>query len=214
MRWTLALAALAVAPSLAAQANDPDRQVQGSGALPAGWNARADRDRPMTALKFEKMGAGLHFTTGPAVIAWRDADAVTGAVHAEATFTQTKAPEHAEAYGMFIGGKDLKGAATAYVYFIVRGDGKFLVKKMAGTAATNVSTGWTEHAAIVKQDAAGKQTNKLEVSVARDGKVSWKVNGQEVYAMTLAPADAAGVVGLRVNHNLDVHVDGFAVHKM
>jgi hypothetical protein len=24
----------------------------------------------------------------------------------------------------------------------------------------------------------------------------------------------AGLVGIRMNHNLDVHVDGFAVHKM
>jgi hypothetical protein len=30
-----------------------------------------------------------------------------------------------------------------------------------------------------------------------------------------APESAfKGIVGLRVNHNIDAHIDGFAVHKM
>ena len=214
MRWTLSLAAASlVAVPLAAQ--DPDRNVAGSGKPPAGWNVRADRDRPLTALKFETMGGGYHFTTGPAVIAWRDADNAPGAFHAVADFTQTKAPAHAEAYGLFIGGKNLKDSTSTYHYFIIRGDGKFLVKKMMGNTATNVAGDWTEHSAIVKQDAAtGKQTNKIEVAAGKDGKVTFKVNGQDVTTLTLTPAEAGGIVGLRVNHNLDVHVDGFAVHKL
>ena len=32
--------------------------------------------------------------------------------------------------------------------------------------------------------------------------------------MAAAPGAMAGFVGLRVNHNLDVHVAGFAVHKL
>lgn len=213
MRWTPALAVLSLA-ALPLSAQDPDRSVAGTGKLPAGWNVRADRDRPLESLKFEPMGNGLHFTTGPAVIAWRDADNAPGAFHAIATFTQTTAPAHAEAYGMFIGGKNLKDSTSTYHYFIIRGDGKFVVKKMSGSTATNVTSGWTDHEAVVKQDAAGKQTNQVEVTAGKDGKVSWKVNGKDVYSMTLTPAEVSGIVGLRVNHNLDVHVDGFAVHKL
>lgn len=215
MRWTLALTTLAaVSAPLTAQQNDPDRKVAGGGQLPAGWSARTDKGAPLADVKFEAMGGGWHFTTGPAVAVWRAADAAPGALHTEATFTQTKAPAHAEAYGIFFAGKDLNADNFSYTYFLVRGDGKFLIKKMAGGTATNVTAGWAENAAVVKQDAAGKATNKLEISVGKDGKVSFLANGKEVHAMATTPGSTAGIVGLRVNHNLDVHVAGFVVHKM
>jgi len=215
MRWTLSLAALAtLALPLAAQQHDPDNKVAGGGKLPAGWSARTDKNAPMSDVKFDAMGGGWHFTTGPAVIVWRAADATTGGLHTEATFTQTKAPMHPEAYGLFIAGKDLGADNFSYTYFLTRGDGKFLIKKMAGGTASNVTSGWAESDALVKQDEAGKATNKLEIAVGKDGKVSFKANGKEVYAMDAAPGAMAGIVGLRVNHNLDVHVAGFVVHKM
>jgi len=46
------------------------------------------------------------------------------------------------------------------------------------------------------------------------GKASFTVNGKEVYATESSKIDAEGVVGLRVNHFLDVHVEGFAIHKL
>jgi len=215
MRWTLSLVTLAALSfPLAAQQNDPDKKVAGGGTLPAGWSARTDRNAPMDNVKFVAMGPGWHFTTGPAVIVWRATDVTTGCVHTEATFTQTKAPEHAEAYGLFIAGKDLSDANYSYTYFLTRGDGKFLIKKMAGGTATNVTEGWAENAALVKQDAAGKATNKLEIAVGKDGKVSFMANGKEVHSMAAAPGSMAGIVGLRVNHNLDVHVSGFVVHPL
>jgi len=215
MRWTMSFAMMAaLSIPLAAQQSDPDKNVAGGGKLPAGWSARTDRNAPLTNVKFEAMGPGWHFTTGPAVIVWRAADAVTGALHTEATFTQTKKPEHPEAYGLFVAGKNLNDSTISYTYFLTRGDGKFLIKKMAGSTATNVTTGWTENAAFVKEDAAGKATNKLEIAVGKDGKVSFMANGKEVHSMAAAPGAMAGVVGMRVNHNLDVHVAGFVVHKL
>ncbi|HEX9895031.1 MAG TPA: hypothetical protein VGA78_13960 [Gemmatimonadales bacterium] len=217
MRWINALAALSVvALPLSAQEKDPDKKVAGGGTLPVGWSARLDKaDASLANVKFAAMGSGWHVTTGPAVVLWKEADNTTGGFHAVASFTQTKAPAHPEAYGMFIAGKNMKNDSTVtYTYFIIRGDGKYLVKKMTGKTAANLTQGWTESAAVVKQDSAGKQTNKIEVSAGQDGKVSWKVNGQEVYSATMTPAELNGVVGLRVNHNLDVHVDGFGVHKL
>jgi len=66
---------------------------------------------------------------------------------------------------------------------------------------------------VVKKDDAGKATNKLEILVGTD-KVTFSVNGKEVFSMPTTAGAMSGVVGLRVNHNLDVHVDGFGVHKM
>lgn len=212
MRLTLATLALLTAP-LAAQNADPDKPVQGGGKLPSGWSARVDKDAAMTNVKFETMGpTGLHVTTGPAVILWKEADKGAGGFHTEATFTQTKAPEHAEAYGLFVGGKDLKGAGQAYTYFIVRQDGKFMIRSRTGATTANVMP-WTENAAVVKADAAGKATNKLEILVGKD-KVTFSANGKEVHSMPLTAGAMDGIVGLRVNHNLDVHIEKFGVHKM
>ena len=208
---TLAATALFALPASAQRASDPDRDVAGGGTLPAGWSARVDRDRPFANVKFAPMGNGLHVTTGPAVILWRNADKAAGTQHIVATFTQVTSPQHPEAYGLFFAGNDLEGAGQSYVYFLVRKDGKFLIKKRQGAETANVTEGWTDNAAVVKEDANGKATNKLEIAVAAD-KVTFSVNGKVVH--TMAGGGTDGIAGLRINHNLDVHVDGFAVHKM
>lgn len=165
----------------------------------------------MTNVKFEPMGSGLHVTLGPAVILWQAKDAMTGPFHMVASFNQSKAPTHAEAYGLFFGGKDLDGEGQSYTYFLIRKDGKFLVKTRTGAQTANVTQGWVENAAVVKEDATGKQANKLEITVGKD-KVTFSVNGTEVHSM--AATSTAGIAGLRINHNLDLHIAGFGVHKM
>jgi hypothetical protein len=44
-------------------------------------------------------------------------------------------------------------------------------------------------------------------------KFRFLVNGQEVYATDGKSLSAEGEVGVRVNHNLDVHIEGFDVHR-
>lgn len=193
--------------------DDPDHVVQGGGTLPAGWSARTDRDAPLSNVKFVTMGDGVHATMGPAAIFYRGADKVKVPFHAVASFTQTTAPMHPEAYGLFFGGKSLDGATQQYTYFLVRGDGKFLVKQRTGAETRNVSDGWTANAAVRSQDSTGKDTNKLEIDATTPGKVKFLANGTMVYEMDASAADADGIVGLRINHNLDVHVGGFGVHQ-
>src|SRR5207245_11439520 len=119
----LMLLALSASPTvrLSAQA-DPDRAVAGGGGVPSGYHARTDRNAPMTNVKVTTMGTGMHFTLGPAVIVWRDADAASGNYHVVASFTQTKAPMHPEASGLFIGGHDLSTPAPATTYLPARAD--------------------------------------------------------------------------------------------
>src|SRR5256885_16397797 len=137
------LAAVSASPTvrLSAQA-DPDRAVAGGGGVPSGYHARTDRNAAMTNVKVATMGTGMHFTLGPAVIVWRDADAATGDYHVVASFTQTKAPMHPEAYGLFIGGHDLSAAGQGYTYFLVRGAGKFLIKRRIGDSPAGGNPGW------------------------------------------------------------------------
>jgi hypothetical protein len=201
----LALAALAAATSLSAQAQST---------LPGGWQARADRaNAPMQNVKFVTMGDGYHVSLGPSVILYNPQKRAQGAYRARATFTQTRAPQHPEAYGLLVGGQKLDAASQDYLYFLVRGDGKFLVKHRAG-AETHTLFDWTEHAAIKRADAAGKATNTLAIEATAAG-ARFLVNGTEVAKLPRGgQLKTDGVVGLRINHNLDVHVSGFGVEPI
>jgi hypothetical protein len=218
MRFLLSAAALLAALSLpvAAQehAPDADHAARGGGAVPDGWTVRADRGDPSGA-KVEAMGKGLHVTTGPAVILYRADTDGTGPFHTLATFTQTKPSAHPEGYGLFVGGKNLEdGAAQRYIYFLVRQDGSYLIKRRDGEKTSDVSKGWVQHAAVKKPDAKGAATNLLEVDNKRDpSRIGFLVNGQQVFATDAKGMALDGIVGIRTNHNLDLHIEGFDVHR-
>lgn len=188
--------------------------AQAAGTLPPGWSARLDSPTASLAnVQFATMGGGLHLTTGPHVILWREADRTTGRFHTEATITRTKAPAHAESYGLIFGGRDLSGAGQAYYYFLVRADGKFLIRKREGTTVSNVTAGWADGEGIAKADADGKATDKLEIA-ATATTVRFSVNGKVVHEMPATGLNLEGFVGLRASHSLDLHIDGFVVHKL
>jgi hypothetical protein len=54
--------------------------------------------------------------------------------------------------------------------------------------------------------------NVLEVTVAADA-TAFLVNGSEVARVPTKDIDAEGVVGLRVNHHLNLHVSALDVVK-
>ena len=203
-----AVAAIAAAP-MVAQQPDPDRKVAGGGTLPSGWKGRADGNASLSGVKMMPMGGGVHFMTGPAGIYYKPADKASGAYEARATFTQMEPAAHPEAYGLIIGGADLEGAAQKYTYFLIRQDGKYLIKRRAGDQTPTIAD-WTDNAAIKKADSSGKMSNTLAINVGGD-KVRFLVNGTEVTTADTAKVDAAGIAGLRINHNLNVHVEGFTV---
>jgi hypothetical protein len=207
----LAIAAVAVMPLVAQHEHqaDPDKKVAGGGTLPSGWKARVDGNASLNGVKMMPMGGGVHFMTGPAGIYYKPADKGTGVYEARATFTQMEPAAHPEAYGLIIGGADLEGAAQKYTYFLIRQDGKYLIKRRAGDQTPTIAD-WTDSAAIKKADTSGKMSNTLAVDVGKD-KVRFLVNGTEVAAADTAKVDAAGIAGLRINHNLNVHVEGFTV---
>ena len=208
---TLSLLALAAAPLAAQGADDPTHKVAG-GALPAGWMGRTDRATDkLTDAKFVAMGSGYHATSGPAAIYWNPKTVTSGPFTATTTVTQTKAPTHPEAYGIFFMGSKLDSPEQSYMYFLVRGDGKFLVNHRAGSQVHKI-VDWTENAAVAKADANGKATNKLTVDATKSDSLRFLVNGKQVAAL---PANqfgtTNGIVGLRVNHNLDVHIGELTV---
>ena len=224
MRKTVVMLAFGtmIAPALAA-AQDADKKVTGGGEVAPGWQMRIDpRAGGATPPKFVVMGNGFHATTGSRAIYWRDADVAKGNYKVEATFTLSKAPAHAEAYGLVFAGKDLTTPNQNYMYFTLGGNGTYLIKHRAGDADAQIHTiaNWTPSDAIAKADASGKSTDKLEVVVGAQ-KIQYMINGKEVYSMDRAKAVGAGnmlsstdgIAGIRVSHNLDVHISDFKISK-
>jgi hypothetical protein len=217
--FSIAIGAMIAPATLAAQ--DTDKKVTGGGDLAPGWQMRIDpRAGGGTPPKFVVMGNGLHATSGSRAIYWRSSDVASGNYRVEATFTLTKPPAHAEAYGLIFAGKDLTTAKQNYTYFTLGGNGTYLIKHRAGDDDSLIHTiaNWTPSDAISKADASGKSTDKLEVVVGAQ-KIQYLINGKEVYSMDRAKAvgpgammtSTDGIAGIRVSHNLDVHIAGFKV---
>jgi hypothetical protein len=211
--------ALINVPSVWAQASDQskdhkDHAVPGGGTLPAGWSARSDATGEVQNVKFVTMEPGYHLTLGPATILYRQTDKANGPFHTLATFHQMKKLEHAEGYGLFLGGQALAGKDQKYTYFLVRDDGTYLIKQRKGENTTEISKGWTANPAIKKGDAEGKATNLLEIDAKQNpSKIAFKVNGQTVFTGDAKSMNTKGIVGIRANHNLDLHIEGFALHQ-
>ncbi len=213
----LALAAVAPLAAQTQQAKDPTTAVAG-GALPAGWSARMDDKDATKTAKFEAMGPGFHVTSGGAGIYYRAADAQKDNYTVSANFHQAVKNEghgdHGEAFGLFTGGRDLSDAAKqTYLYFEVRQDGMYYIAHRSG-ANVHKLVDWTASPAIHKIDEGPNAANDLAIKVGADS-VRFFVNNTQVNAVPRSgmSADESGAVGLRVNHNLSVHVANFAVKQ-
>ncbi|MGH9783129.1 MAG: hypothetical protein ACRD88_03000 [Terriglobia bacterium] len=186
---------------------------------PAGWKLRSDRSTSASdpdaagAVKFVTMGTGFHATNPQAATYWNPANTVTGNYTLKGTFTLVRPSSHTNYYGLIFGGSELEGAAQSYVYFLVGQDGTWLLKRRDGNSTRDV-VGYTPNAAVKQLDASGKSTNALEVRVTA-GKIDYVVNGTAVHTTpkTGPTAKTDGIYGIRVNHQLEVHVDGFGVTK-
>lgn len=218
LRFTFPLLATLVPVLLAAQEARPAQQdhgasprIENGGAFPAGWSVRPDEGGKQTEVSLTDMAPGWHLVTSASGIMYRAQDQARGAytLSAKIHLFPGKAGHH-EAFGVFFGGRDLAGAGQRYTYFLIRGDGTYKIKRRSGASATDVTSGWTASAAIGKGKADGPVANLLSVLVGI-GKVSFRVNGQEVFTAPAASLDTEGVVGLRVNHNLSVHVENLEV---
>jgi hypothetical protein len=188
-------------------------------APPQGWKMRVDRSTNASdpdasgAIKFVTMGTGFHATNPQAAVYWNPSNTATGAYTLKGTFTLMKPSGHTNYYGLIFGGSALEGAGQKYLYFLVAQDGTWLIKQRDGEATQNVAAK-TASDAVKKPDASGKSTNALEVRVGAE-KIDYAVNGTVVHSTpkTGATANADGAYGIRVNHLLEVHIDGFGVTK-
>ena len=185
---------------------------------PKGWKMRVDRSTSASDpdapgdIKFVTMGSGFHATNPQAAVYWNPANTASGNYTVKGTFTLMKPSDHTNYYGLVFGGGDLEGAQQSYTYFLVAQNGTWLIKSRNGEATSNVAPK-TPNDAVKKPGDDGKSTNALEVRVGAD-KTDYVVNGTVVHSTPKATAvKTDGIAGIRVNHHLEVHVDGFAVSK-
>lgn len=201
-RLSMVALTMALAAPLAAQA-------------PAGWQMRIDRstnpsdpdDNP--DVKFVTMGNGFHVTTGPAVTLYNPSNTASGQYTLKGTFVLTKPSGHRNSYGLVFGGGNLDGPRQNYLYFVVDQEGSIIIRHRAGDTTTHNVLARTTHDAVKKPDATGRSMNVLEVRVGAD-KIDYVVNGQVVHSTPKQGMTSRtdGIWGVRVNHQLDVHIDG------
>src|SRR5690606_19790228 len=129
--WIVAAGLMTVALPAAAQ---HEGHHEGAGTIAEGWQGRVDREtQRIEDVRFMAMGATFHAITGPHVVLWNPANAATGGYTATATFRQDRAPERPEGFGLIVGGRDLDGPGQDYLYFLIRHDGRFMVRHRAGS---------------------------------------------------------------------------------
>jgi hypothetical protein len=181
---------------------------------PAGWKVRADRSTNASdpdaagTIKFMAMGNGFHAINPQAAVYWNPANTATGTYTVKGNFTLLKPSNHTNYYGLIFGGSDLDNAKQSYTYFLVAQDGTWLIKKREGDANAVDVVRKTANDAVKKPDASGKSTNALEVRVGAD-KIDYVVNGTVVHSMPKSGVKTDGIYGIRVNHQLEVQIDGF-----
>ena len=217
MRILVIIASLAVIGAVQ-QATQPaqhqhatENQIHGSGKLPVGWKARFDdaSAKVEDVVVDEKAGA-LTFTTGPAGIYYKG-DKAEKDFDVSATFSQLKPTPMAEAYGLFIAGQDLDKDTQRYTYFLIRQDGKYLIKTRNGSATQTV-VDWTS-APSMKEPKGVKTSNTLEIRATANS-VQFVIDSKPVHAMTRDRVGPDGLAGIRVNHNLNLQVSKFEIKKL
>ena len=200
----LSLSAAVLAAPLPAQEQELTR--------PEHWKVRFDRPgTPDTAIYFVGMPPGWHITTGPAAILYDPANTASGTFRVQSTiFLFDPGQRHREAYGIFFGGRSLDGAEQSYVYFLIRDTGEFLLKRRTG-ASTSVIRDWTASPAIMKHPGGGEQAKNVLAIAVGTNDVTFMVNGQTVATVPRSEVQTDGIVGLRVNHALNLHVTEVSV---
>jgi hypothetical protein len=185
---------------------------------PKGWKLRVDRSTSATDpdaagnIQLMAHGAAMHAVNPQAAVYWNPANTASGNYTVKGSFKLMKPSNHTNYYGLVFGGAELEGPNQAYSYFLVGQDGSWVLKTRNGDAVVRGSNPAdvapkSTNAAIAKPGADGTSVNNLEVRVQGD-KVDYVVNGTVVHTTPKTAVRTDGIYGFRVNHFLEVMVEG------
>ncbi len=178
-------------------------------ALAAGWSAQLDEDEPDAGTdagtkpgRFLVVAGGLEVRHGPNATLWHPSHRASGTYRLSADITHLDSGIHAHGAGLTFGGRDVAGEDQAYTYFLVRGDGEFLIKMRNGAQTADVVP-WSKHDAVSKENKKGVAQNRLTVEVDEE-ETRFLVNGTEVHRTKTAGLHTDGQCGFRLVHDLHV----------
>jgi len=144
-------------------------------------------------------------------IVYTPLDTATGTYAVRTEMDQIQTAVHPEAFGVFIGGRNLDGPAQKYGYFLLRSDGMYAIKVRDGREA-RVLVDFTASPHVAKANAAGQANYPITVRVATDS-VRLFVGPDPVAAIARGRIPADGIVGLRVNHGLRLTVSPIVISR-
>ncbi len=203
-----ALACLAALAACRADTGAHGQPVADTSAAPrasVAWHANPAAGPPTLTAG----GDSMVIETGPHTILWPAGERELAPPYTlRATFEKRRGRLH-EGYGILFGGSGLGGpeAGQVYSYFLVRGDGSFLVKRRQGVE-TPVVRDWTQHPVIRRDVDETGRPNTLEVAVS-DTVAVFRVNGAEVARVPTAELSVRGLAGVRSSHECLLVVRGF-----
>ena len=186
---------------------------------PKGWKMRVDRSTAASDpdasgdIKFVTMGSGFHATNPQAAVYWNPANTATGTYTLKGTFTLMKPSGHTNYYGLVFGGSGLEGAAAELS--VLRGGAERDVADQTPRRRRH-----QQHRAEDAQrrgEEAGRRRQIHQCSRSPRGRRQGRFRGQRdggalgTEERRLAKTD--GIYGIRVNHLLEVQVDGLGVSK-
>lgn len=189
--------------------------------VPEGWEWRFDKagaevtvgsDAESSEIYFVNMTPGWHITTGPAGIYFHPENKVTGdfTLDSKIYLFDTEG-RNREAFGLFIGGKNLKADNQSYIYFLVRNTGEFLIKKRTGSETSTIQ-GWTKSDAInlFTEETESSAENDFQVQVSGD-ELIFSMNGKVLASMEKGDLSTNGQYGFRVNHSINLHISSLGL---
>jgi len=176
---------------------------------PEGWHVRFDMPGASEAdlEMFVEMPPGWHVTSGPAAIYWSPDNTTSGNFRTEMEVFLFDPQGQREAFGIFLGGRNLEGADQQYTYFLLRDGGQFSIRRRTGTGTATIQ-GWTSHNAIRRYADRGAEASVRNVMAVEAGSetVRFFVNDTEVASVARSDVQLDGVFGFRVNHALSLHI--------
>ncbi|MEM8488501.1 MAG: hypothetical protein AAF564_23340 [Bacteroidota bacterium] len=202
---------------------DPYNPKDGNLVVPTDWLVRLDQpddavvigaNADSSDIYFVNMSPGWHVTTGPAGIFYHPNSTATGNYKAQLDVYLFNPGERTEAFGLFFGGADLNGETQTYDYFLIRNSGEYLIKRRSGDETSTLAA-WTTNPAIKRYTDPEESSvlNKLAVQ-AEDNEVVFLINDIEVTRLPRADVHTEGVVGMRVNHALNLHISDLKVASL
>jgi hypothetical protein len=138
-----------------------------------------------------------------------------------ATFSEAEQTyNHPHPFGVFIGGSDLGSATPSAMYCAAYRNGNYIIRMFSGGKRVDIVGRPLAHEAVKKAETPKSPVVQEVGWTVKGDAVSCVINGTAVWTGTRADVTGAGklastdgIAGIRVSHNSDAMVTGFAIKK-